>query len=100
MSNAKHTPRPWHWDAGDPYLRMGGIMGPDGEWVCHFGDYETYYPTAGDPPSDADRALMLAAPDLLSALRELVYQRSGEGYNSDPVLIAAREAIAKAKGRP
>ncbi len=61
-----HTARPWRFQAEaedeDEGRDMGGLYGPDDAVVCHFGDAQQYYPTAGVPPSDADANLIALAP--------------------------------------
>jgi hypothetical protein len=90
----KHTPGPWSflkastWDSD-----LGGFFGPNGEEVCGFGDDTQYYPTEGVAPSPADMALMLAAPDLLEALKALRMQ-----CRFPDLKVMADKAIAKAEG--
>lgn len=99
MSN--HTPVPWGcsnegWGDG-----MADVRGPNGENVCRI-------PIFSDCPSGdgeqidseffyADRALILAAPDLLEALELVLSQIGGWGADTSP-LDKARAAIAKARG--
>lgn len=98
-----HTPGPWvfvpegiedKWGDTDD---MGGFYGPRGEQVCHFGDCTTYYPSNGEPPSEADARLMAAAPELLAFAQAYV-----NTFPESPVtwrlLEMARAAIAKATG--
>jgi hypothetical protein len=95
----QHTPGPWTWEVLDG-TDVGSIDGPDGKRACWFGDDEQYYPTGGTPPDQADLALMLAAPDLLAALkRSLDWLASYPGGNAQHAYDAARAAIAKAEGR-
>jgi hypothetical protein len=104
----QHTPGPWTWEVLDG-TDVGSIDGPDGKRACWFGDDEQYYPTGGTPPDQADLALMLAAPDLLAALKVMVANcTNSEGAISpEPKcrsewlegMVAARAAIAKAEGR-
>lgn len=61
---------------------------------------------ANTPALDAARAeqrVRDAAPDMLSALRELTIAAEGAGWDVDqcnlPILNAARAAIAKAEGK-
>lgn len=114
--NQKHTPGPWRWlkseelNLADSNCHMARLVGPlydttvNDEWhrqnlVCHFGNDESYYPEEGTEPSDADKALIAAAPDLLEALEELL----NTPFDSDiktrlAVINKANAAIAKAKG--
>lgn len=63
--------------------------------VCNFGDREQYYPTAGTEPSDADKALIAAAPDLLAACVRFL-NPTDEGPTLDTII---RAAVAKAFGQ-
>jgi hypothetical protein len=110
MSEPKHTPGPWRW--ANPGEELGGyntelstLFGPDEIVVCNFGDSETYYPTEGEEPREADKMLIAAAPDLLDALEwamdRIGYSKRTESNSTycDQV-DKARAAIAKAKGDP
>jgi hypothetical protein len=87
--NATHTPGPWH----------------RGTW---HGDYITARPSnscddrertvARGISNGADLALIAAAPDLLAALEALVADFDASVITTCPMLVAARAAIAKAKG--
>lgn len=64
------TKGPWFWDkrdnSGSRYsTAMPALMGADGAEVFNLGDCETYYPTEGTEPSEADKSLIAAAPELL-----------------------------------
>jgi hypothetical protein len=101
------TPGPWEWDEdNDAYSSdMGSIRGSNGRIVCYFGNGEQYYPTAGDPPVGADKALILAAPDLYEALKALVSSCTHEDGAIGPepqcrgewllCIVAARAALEK-----
>jgi hypothetical protein len=67
---AKATPGPWKWNElrGDYYSDLGAIIGANDNKVCWFGNYETYYPTAGDEPEEPDREIMINAPTWLAQL--------------------------------
>lgn len=86
----KHTPGPWHTDIG--HAVIGGqvmpLLGPDG---------------ASPEELWANSALIAAAPEMLSALRELTIAAEAAGWDVDkenkPILNAARAAIAKAGAR-
>lgn len=108
MSGVKHTPGPWHW-VPSPHAThpdMGAFFSDGGQRVCWFGDAEQYYPSQGEPPSDADARLIAAAPDLLDALREArdaLHQHyvdwDGEPEDAVPLQLARAKcdaAIAKA----
>jgi len=94
----KFTPGPWVW-VEEPELigsEMPKIVGANGELVCDFGSCEQYYPTEGDPPSGADKYLMVAAPELLEALEDAIQYL--EPLLPDEALVPHRAVIAKAKG--
>ena len=98
--NATHTPNPWqhiprarsgHVDQlaynGHPFVQIGG-RGPLG---------------GGDAEQDRNVALLLAAPDLLATLKEVLKEGNGfllatrpEEYKA--AVSAARAAIARAEG--
>jgi hypothetical protein len=97
-----HTPGPWTWRVGAPGqdcgAPVGTIVGRDDALVCDFGDATQFYPDEGMPPNDADRALIVAAPDLLAALKGMLDQpETPESY--DAMMERANAAIAKAEGR-
>ena len=109
----QHTSGPWTFvpastsgacSSGDDN-DMGGFKGPDGEFVCHFGDDTMYYPSAGTPPKDADARLIASAPKLLATAVELLrilevpevaWPALGAGYGK--ARDDARQAIAEATG--
>lgn len=70
---SKLSPGPWKFivDEND-YHDNGRISDKDGFDVCSFGNSEQYYPTDGEAPSDCDMQLILASPELLSSLQQLV----------------------------
>ena len=103
MSNkTQHTPGPWWWDDGKD-TEQPKLMAPSGK-VCDFGDREQYYPTAGQPPSDADASLIAESPVLLAVVEEAIrlYGKPGGPWNvpSDPGgwIARAQDAVAKARG--
>lgn len=89
-----HSPGPWTWDDGEGH-DMGYIRDAEGQPVCDFGNQRSYYPSEGNPPEREDRALILAAPDLLAALKAVVSVADRKTVEFD----AARAAIAKAEGK-
>ena len=116
-----HTPGPWRWvsnsEAHASDHDLDRLVGPlydtnTPPWmgrqheICNFGNAETYYPTEGMEPDDADKRLIAAAPDLLEALERLV--NHGHDDECDFINYAngqcqcgiteAVAAIAKAKG--
>jgi hypothetical protein len=103
---AAHTPGPWELFKGfvvpslaaNTDCRIVGVrVGGDTAWIPS---------TGGTDVQEANARLIAAAPDLLAALEGLVRAISGQGrVNLDPhdlgptdVLVAARAAIAKARG--
>jgi hypothetical protein len=95
---AMHSPGPWWSLAGNNYIMSAVAAG--GRPVCRMDDLEC---SAGE--REANRALVLAAPDLLAALRLAESFMSGfEGDEAqdppvDERLEKMRAAIAKAEGR-
>ena len=93
----QHTPGPWVADKvtprildGEPYWRVGVVGG-----TC-------LYVGCGDEHEEADAHLIAAAPDLLSALRDLEAMAERYRQPGAPIPDAqkkARAAIAKAVGR-
>lgn len=102
MSENKHTPGPW---------KMGKRK--DGSWWISLGDFKTGPHFQGDVTvevTDADAALIAAAPDLLAALDGLLADDlepvDGFGPHVEAcarrkaaAFAAARAAIAKARGQ-
>lgn len=88
---SEHTPAPWEWKDGHLYH--------EGERVLDFG---CGCCTWGDP-TDADKNLIAAAPDLLVALeycrQKIAYMTThGEWYSPGKAIEMADAAIAKARG--
>ena len=100
-----HTPGPWRWYEPDDETTMAMLVGPlfdpnvryseRQHEVCDFGDCEQYYPSNGTEPSDADKALIAAAPDLLAACVRFL-NPTDEGPTLDTII---RAAVAKALGQ-
>jgi hypothetical protein len=91
--STKHTPGPW---AAAPTDGGFAVYEDDGEGN---GDHIQCIP--GHPRGEANARLIAAAPELLSALRDMV-QREAYLYpdsESNVILDAARAAIAKATGQ-
>lgn len=93
-----HTPGPWHWEDGEEFNNMPHLMAGEAV-VCHFGDDTRYYPTEGTPPSNEDKRLIAAAPELLAALQEAADYTRHPDYDW-PVEFSrqVRDLIAKATG--
>ena len=88
--NKEHTPGPWHVD----YTQ--GMVTQDGVPIAYvYGDYS-------DTPLP-DARLIAAAPDLLAALKVLLFAfeelaKAIKPLSSDPVIVSARAAVCKAEG--
>jgi hypothetical protein len=57
------SPTPWRWvdrHSGDN-KDCGGIVDANGVEVCNFGNRETYYPRAGEEPSQENIQMLLDA---------------------------------------
>lgn len=104
MSAANHTPGPWHADGGAAH-----ILGQSSRAIrTHCANYPTVAYVAGydDENGEANARLIAAAPDLLAALKALddCYCQVNDSLTRDErinhrkVLLAARQAIAKATG--
>lgn len=121
MSEAKHTPGPWYFDCNHfgtmPHAANiirsqkdgdNGISDSDGLMVVGVGDcgWEDF----GDAPSlsDADAALISAAPELLDSLENLAAafetmlchaaMPEADRLQRERLLGSAKDAIAKATG--
>lgn len=101
MSNAKHTPGPWRidraiaYDDGDNGMSAVSISGDGwGEFAKCLVKFDDEDP----PEGQANARLIAAAPDLLSALERLEMVSGLALMSDDPARMAARAAIAKAKG--
>lgn len=99
--SAQHTPGPWKWLGenleGPNYTDVIASRVACGQW-CQGGSCELAI-------SDADKALIEAAPELLAALIEMEREKSDymtRNKLGDPAVEhtnkAARAAIAKATG--
>jgi len=101
---SKHTPGQWRLDRCAEWIAKNvvGIIGANGRQVIRHGQTCTWSPT------DADLALIMAAPELLEALKRAVnhlivdLDRDDKGKQSidtPEALEQARVAIAKAEGK-
>jgi hypothetical protein len=108
MTKASHTPGPWavNYNSYDePYIIAEQGKAWDNPVICSL--YEDVTPEdsitfsrwlQAYPNAEANARLIVAAPDLLFALENLLAVKNGEGgtvFDSDEI---ARAAIAKAKG--
>lgn len=117
MSDNKHTPGPWEYapstDAHGPYVSgpYGDVAdcytmtNPNHAAVVNGGDSQPHH-FCGEE-ADANARLIASAPELLEALEAMINNyvalaNSGDCGNWDPEeepqIIAARAAIAKARG--
>jgi hypothetical protein len=89
---SKHTPGPWLHRAKSDSVHRPPPYHPYqfGDSIFRFHDEQS--------PSDADLALILAAPDLLEALKLAVRQNEHDMLMTGDELRDARAAIAKATG--
>lgn len=103
----EHTPGPWAWVEDRFRGGFAGLDGPDGQEVLRANsanDGDTGAAWFEDFPSDADRALISAAPDMLAALTEaaeaIAFYSGNDGVDHESVRRGAlqriRAAIAKA----
>lgn len=88
MNEFKGTPGPWLYRGKSDSVHVACETHPYGKQIFQFKDGYN----GEDLPSDADLALVLAAPDLLAALQGVlrVADRATDEFD------AARAAIAKA----
>jgi len=90
-----HTPGPWLHRTKSDSVHKPPIQEPYkfGDLIFRFHDEQN--------PNDADLALILAAPELLEALKSLVDLEDGHVgvFTLDEIMDAARAAIAKAEGK-
>jgi len=89
MSEAKHTPGPWH-------IMPRGQVGCDSFPICEVYDAD---PRNDNPEQEANARLIAASPDLLAACKRLIDCLGPDGYHSTagkPACDAARAAIARA----
>ncbi len=87
MSDIKHTPGPWEW-SNSSYYGFTSLWNPQTrqEVLVPGGRNDGDDPIVwmGEEMSDADRALIAAAPDLLEALKGLLH-----AYSMGPLDCAA-----------
>ena len=104
-----HTPGPWAW-TGKSGSKLPVLEGSNGSEVMDFGDDETFYPTEGNPPGEADARLIEAAPEMLEVLRAVAEEldnrsdvRDGEdGPRANWAMQLLRDVdqvLAKVEGR-
>ncbi len=68
-----YTKGKWYWKNEEPGTEdLAKLLSDNGEEICDFGNGEQYYPSSGSEPSDDDKKLIAAAPDLLQAVQEFI----------------------------
>lgn len=96
---ADHSPAPWRWVRERDSSDQGAIFDANDVTVCSFGDDTLYYPVEGQPPDDADLALILKAPllpELAEALRMLLRTNGTPRYDDEiHADKTARAALAR-----
>ena len=101
-----HTPGPWTWVEDTIYGGYSGIVGPNGEEVLSANsanDGDEGHAWFEDFPSEADRALITAAPLMYEALTNCVHEMEDQvraGLTPGTALALIQRAIARAEGRP
>lgn len=101
MSSANHTPGPWVRCEEAPKIIMSGsfIEGHQGYIVGSVSGNDNSGFYASEQEAEANARLIVAAPDLLSALEGLLLAYSDPGNTGsthDEKVEAARAAISKA----
>ena len=67
-----YTKGNWSWKNGENGTEdLATLVSDSGEEICYFGNAEQYYSSSGSEPTDGDKKLIAAAPDLLEALQTL-----------------------------
>jgi hypothetical protein len=84
----RHTPGPWRVSKRDPsFVERGSVTG-----------IATIARTFDPSRANSDAHLIAAAPAMRDALEALLLERESEGYASAPTCVAARSALALARG--
>ena len=113
MTQAKHTPGPWHVEPNESTLGADmAICSADNDWIVAVIPHDPDIQTTNDPDGDsvvwhdadhANACLIAAAPEMLAALDDALFALECainlKGLRSlIPSAEKARAAIAKAKG--
>lgn len=99
-----HTPGPWkilRHDLGDEEICSVPVEIRGGNGRLVVADEGGLAPAAYEWTAEeieANASLIAAAPELLEALKRLEYQSEVSLESADPARVAARTAIAKARG--
>ncbi len=93
MQEAKHTPGPWATDSKGIEVFRDTELGPDtvAQVVGHL--------MRDEGVNVANARLIAAAPELLEALQEVLYEHGGFATSYPAAVKKARAVIAKATGR-
>lgn len=97
MSTAKHTPGPWH---ATQWGKTVVIDAPEYLGLAHLNHIGNIMAN-GRPALAIDKAnarLIAAAPEMLEALKALLWQHDNHGQLFGMALQDARATIAKAEG--
>lgn len=104
----QHTPGPWAWIGDHTHkqfdiyeLAQGIHAGHDSKHICTINNLPRHKLENRDAGrAEANARLISAAPDLLSALREMVAEWNRHGCcDSTDARYKADQAIAKAEGK-
>ena len=99
MSYSGHTPGPWEWIEDKFNGGYSGVVGKDNAEVLfpnHRNDGDDGDAWFEDFPSEADRNLIAAAPDMYEALRSI---ENDDGSIPNTIWEMAQKALAKAEGK-
>jgi hypothetical protein len=105
-----HTPGPWDWGPHSDELvgryEVNAGEGRQRAHICECHSNRQQTRKVADEEAAANARLIAAAPELLEALQSLIdlsddgsLHIEGSIATEDPVITAARAAIAKAEGR-
>lgn len=101
MSERKWTKGPWFWNEDRWNGGYSSITGADDVDVLrpnHCNDGDDGAAWFEDYPSDADRALIVSAPDLFEALEAILPYAANMLEHDHPVVAKARAALQRAEG--
>lgn len=98
--SSKHTPGPWEARRTSGNGEVATIYGLRGGYVTIFGKREYVGKTEDDlyEEREADLRIVLAAPDLLAACKQVLDASEDNGDMEDIDWNALRSAIARAEG--
>lgn len=92
-----HTPGPWFIGSDENEIDAPDPINPSLPW--YIATAHRYVGIEDEDQMSANARLIAAAPDLLAACEQLLATEQGVGpYEWERARIAARAAIAKAKG--